>query len=838
MVYCCVGWSTTTGISGWIPTPRFQPVGHFLNPTTTPPSLPPRPPPTPVAKPSPAPLPFPSSSVVALTPAEQDIQMKTALACNPLLPSNIPVKETIGKFLGLMKPNSLYQGTHEAIPLLNGFANEGCPVDCGPDWSRQQIELLLRRGPHTSAKALKAVVQLRAETKEKCVNGYARVVRWKELKNNIPPRLKISPVAMIPHKSKPFRCILDLSFRLKYKGKMLSSVNENTTSKSPPQAMIQLGTSIHRIIHMMAHHYAPHQPFKFAKLDIKDGFWRLAVNDSDAWNFCYILPTLTPLTNLDDAELVVPNSLQMGWSESPPLFCAASETARDIIQTLLLKDLPPHAFEHIMLRECTNMSIPPPVNPLTIIEVYVDDFIAGTNQLTIPELEQISRAMLHGIHAIFPPPSVTKHCGEDPISRGKLEKGEGVWQFVKEILGWIFDGEKYTIQLPQDKCKTICGLLRRMMSRTSVSVQKFQQLTGKLQHASLGIPGGKSLFTPLDMALQTASEVVQITPLLKQTLADWRVMVQYMAKHPTSIFQLVQQPPSYIAYTDACRLGAGGVWCSGTTELIPFLWKVEWPADIQQNLVCSDNPHGSITINDLELAGMLLGLLALEHRGISLTHRHIASFCDNSSAVSWSYKLRNSRSIIAGHLLRYMGLRLHRAKASSIIPVHIAGDKNDMADIISRSFKHGKYFDAGANLPAYFDVNFPLEQKQSWQECQLPPALVSSVIRCLRGEQLPMASLLRPPQGAQNTGTTGANTPLPPVSIPSSTLPQYLPSSVTLSQAHLLRGSGQASTAGEIKSELGGFQKPLRLCPRPLNWLDNQACYTAPKGNTNCSSSE
>ena len=27
------------------------------------------------------------------------------------------------------------------------------------------------------------------------------------------------------------------------------------------------------------------QEWKFAKLDRKDGFWQMAVNDNDAWNF-------------------------------------------------------------------------------------------------------------------------------------------------------------------------------------------------------------------------------------------------------------------------------------------------------------------------------------------------------------------------------------------------------------------------------------------------------------------------------------------------------------------------------------------------------------------------
>jgi hypothetical protein len=37
------------------------------------------------------------------------------------------------------------------------------------------------------------------------------------------------------------------------------------------------------------------------------------------------------------------------------------------------------------------------------------------------------------------------NVGEDPISKAKLAKGDGTWNTQKEILGWIFDGQEYTI---------------------------------------------------------------------------------------------------------------------------------------------------------------------------------------------------------------------------------------------------------------------------------------------------------------------------------------------------------------------------------------------------------
>jgi hypothetical protein len=50
-------------------------------------------------------------------------------------------------------------------------------------------------------------------------------------------------------------------------------------------------------------------------------------------------------------------------------------------------------------------------------------------------LRRVARATLHAIHAIFPPPVVSRHVGgKDPISRKKLEKGDARFDIEKEIL--------------------------------------------------------------------------------------------------------------------------------------------------------------------------------------------------------------------------------------------------------------------------------------------------------------------------------------------------------------------------------------------------------------------
>ena len=97
-------------------------------------------------------------------------------------------------------------------------------------------------------------------------------------------------------------------------------------------------------------------------------------------------------------------------------------------------------------------------------------------------------------------------------------------------------------------------------------------------------------------------------------------------------------------------------------------------------------------INDLKLAVVVIYYLMLEANAINLKHMHLALFCDNTSVVAWAYKMRNSQSIVTGYLLRFLGLSIHQSQVSSAIPHHISGEKNIMADVISRAFKRGQYF--------------------------------------------------------------------------------------------------------------------------------------------------
>ena len=771
------------------------------------------------------------------------------------IPEEIPVKATIGKF-GLMHPRKQALD-HEAAAMLLDWAENGCPVDTGPDWSIEQIQVALERGPHLSALSPAAIKFLHDEATEKETNKYAKIVRYGDIKNNLPKNFKVSPVSMVPHKSKLFRTILDLTFQLRKKltnKEKYESVNSATTKLAPQQSMGQLGSVVKRIVATMADHFDPSKPFAFTKLDIKDGFWRMAVSNDDAWNFCYALPSDVP-QELDDILLVVPNSLQMGWTESPPCFCSGTETARDLMEIILptVEELDVHPLEYKMRPlqnelsttknkesdddmsmsdgDDDNIKPPTPTPTKTLFECFVDDFMAITNDLCEENLTNISRTMLYAIHAIFPPPDVTGHEGEDSVSIKKIDNGDGRWNYIKEILGWIINGRDYTITLPPERLEKILLQINQAKRQKKVALNEMQQLAGKLQHASFAMPGGWGLFSPIQRALQGDPKFIPMTDDLKECLSDWKTILKHLSEHPTHVLQLVDGYPDYLGYTDSCKKGAGGVWMGITSDIGYIVWRVEFPLDIQQNLCTSNNPNGTITMNDLELAGLVLGWLVLEHIVKDLRFKHIGMNCDNTSAVSWVNKYRTAKSIAGARLLRLLSLRMHKRKVSPLLVISIAGDDNDMADKSSRSFgSTGNAFESNESLTNFFNKNYPLKQNDSWTEFVIPSELLSRVMSCVRGERSKMGQLLRLKTVDKNIGNIGHNMYDVGTAAPFWTMRPN--SNLTSSSKHTLQGSGQVSTVKEIQLKFKRLLRRSRPSPRPSNWLDNPLPSTAKTRNT------
>ena len=174
---------------------------------------------------------------------------------------------------------------------------------------------------------------------------------------------------------------------------------------------------------------------------------------------------------------------------------------------------------------------------------------------------------------------------------------------------------------------------------------------------------------------------IKITPILKETLQDWRTVVRQLCRIPTDVLQLTAAYPDYLGYSDACKTGVGGVWLGVSEDIGFYVWRLEWLEDIQNDLCTGSNPNGTITMNDLELAGVILEWFVLECLVHDLVFRSIGINCDNSTSVTWLTKMRTAKSKIAARLFRLLSMRMHRRRTAPLLAIGIAGLENDMADI-------------------------------------------------------------------------------------------------------------------------------------------------------------
>ena len=257
---------------------------------------------------------------------------------------------------------------------------------------------------------------------------------------------------------------------------------------------------------------------------------------------------------------------------------------------------------------------------------------------------------------------------------------------------------------------------------------------------ALPSPNGKGLLAPLYKLLpqdHTPSNKRKHLQIPKgseayNALHDLRTMLKLVANRPTKCAQLVPGWPHFIGFCDACKWGAGGVWLSGKEDIHPTVWRVKWPPDIAQRMISPTNPTGDLTINDLEMAGLLLHYLVLEQLVDTLEHKHAAAWCDNTSTVSWARRLSSSKSLVGQRLVRALSIRHVVTKSSPLAPWSIAGANNNMADLASRSFRKGgkgNFALTDTELLTKFNSTFPLSQDASWHMHTLSTR-VSSLVLC------------------------------------------------------------------------------------------------------------
>lgn len=727
---------------------------------------------------------------------------------------------------------------HPAARLLNHYKRHGTPVVLADTpWTTEEKSAALRRGPHKSA--YDNIDFLRDEMADMVIKNQWTVLPFELVKDL--PNLRLSPIGVVPQHDRRPRTIVDLSY---------FGVNDATQPAAALDAM-QFGRALERIIRDIVCADPSLGPIKLIKVDLADGFYRMTVAPTDVAKLGVLFPSLPGEPPL----VAFPLALPMGWKNSPPLFCTATETVADIANAHILKhkNPPSHALEREAESPAQDqplpkkvldpkVAVPVPTNAdpflnhsrrrqLGKVEIYMDDYIAAA-QGDKQTLAKIRRILFHAIDDVFRPLEPgDNQARKEPISVSKLRKGDADWSTCKKVLGWLIDTVELTIQLPPRRMERLQALLDKYPpDKRRAAVLEWQQLLGELRSMTVALPGSRGLYSELQNTLRhpDSTNRVRLSAAVHSALGHFQTIVHQLDQRPTRLPELVPLQPTVTGNVDAAGCGAGGVLLPSNNAVprraryrtlnlsqttvrrpVPVLWRMRFPKDITDRLVTFKNPNGDITNSDLELAGSLIQM-ACAAECFDTRERTILSRTDNLATMYWRRKHSTSASTAHATLLQLQAFHQRFHRYISLID-YIPGPQNKAADDASRlqHLSHTQFL-------THFNMHYP--QARSWHLWKVPRALRSAVIGILRNKPYDSASYLREPPQPIEVGQRGLpsvtnwpSIPFSPMSNPQIESSSFKSSFIASDQERLHQVGNQSEPA-QLKMPYG------RLAKRSLQW--------------------
>jgi hypothetical protein len=220
---------------------------------------------------------------------------------------------------------------HTARTYLQRLRDHGVRVQLDdPPWTTEQFSLNAARGAHPSVVVHRHF--LRGEFADFIDAGFWVVLPLSQLRALPHTDLRLSPMAVKDEFNRRPRVIIDHTW---------FGVNGHSIAELPKEVM-QFGGTLPRLLWLLRHANPAKGRIYLSKFDIDNGFYRLFLDADDALKLAALLPRYDG----EEQLLAVPLSLTMGWENSPPTFCAATETAADLANAnLYRRTVPPHRLE-------------------------------------------------------------------------------------------------------------------------------------------------------------------------------------------------------------------------------------------------------------------------------------------------------------------------------------------------------------------------------------------------------------------------------------------------------------------------------------------------------------
>jgi hypothetical protein len=569
---------------------------------------------------------------------------------------------------------------HPAATLLHNLATNGVPApSSAPPWSTTLQDAATSRGPHPSA-ARTYTHFLLEDMFDMVQMGYWLVLPFSAVRGH--PHLKLAPSGVVPQRERRPRPIMDYSF---------NGVNQSSLPIAPMQAM-QFGHCLQRVLQRIAYCNPLYGPPLLAKLDLADGYYRVPLSQEASLELAVVLPA----DGLAEPLIGLPLSLPMGWSFSPPYFCAFTETIADLSNHRGGHLTTDHPYRHI-IQTCANTPSLPltfdpaailpynpnlPASPIAYTDVYLDDFMVVAQP---PRHLTTMNTLLQAVHSVFCDSSDSPR--RVVVSQSKVEKGDATLSTTKRILGWDIDTRTMTIHLPPHRLDRLHELIQKFLTKKYTTRRQWQTLLGELRSMTLALHSSALLFSALQNLLRSDRRRMRIPALARAFLQDWMHMATAATSNPVPITSLVPHAPHYIGATDASKDGMGGWWVptSLAQDTQPYVWRQAWPTNVARNIVSTKNRDGTYNNSELELAAAVLGHATLLQTTPVMPYKAVFQGIDNTAAQSWITRGNTPDSVAPALLLRALA-RDSRHYGSRLSAFYIPGVTNSLSDLLSRSF--------------------------------------------------------------------------------------------------------------------------------------------------------
>ena len=165
------------------------------------------------------------------------------------------------------------------------------------------------------------------------------------------------------------------------------------------------------------------------------------------------------------------------------------------------------------------------------------------------------------------------------------------------------------------------------------------------------------------------------------------------------------------------------MWLDPNGDDMHFVWRLQWPPDIQTDLISLDNPKGWITNSDLELAALVLHKDTFPDICGSSNWRAPLTGSNNTPTVSWTSKEASTINPVVANLIRIRSIVNTNSAITPAIFYH-PGHLNTMADDASRLF----HFPNPTFLSFFSNKYHPEQSPSPWAICHPHSAVTSSVI--------------------------------------------------------------------------------------------------------------